>query len=167
MNPDGPYVVAASLCENFLEEPGHRVSLIRLLDRMDTEVKVPHKLGDAAPAIPLPLTGFVSFKSGKFVGAKKVRIDFEKPSGQIVPTAQNALPVVFEGGEHGVNLRLQLTIVVNEDGLYWFNVYLDDELMTRIPLRISVRFQEAAESDLKNLESVPETKQSEPRQIEP
>ena len=44
--------------------------------------------------------------------------------------------VVFEGEDRGTNLILTLNIVVDQEGVYWFDVLLEDELLTRIPLRI-------------------------------
>jgi hypothetical protein len=43
---------------------------------------------------------------------------------------------LFEGEDRGVNLILNLNIVVDQEGVYWFNVLLEDQFVTRIPLRI-------------------------------
>jgi hypothetical protein len=35
-----------------------------------------------------------------------------------------------------VNLVLNINMVVDQEGVYWFEVHLEDQLLTRIPLRI-------------------------------
>lgn len=162
MNPSGPYVAVACICEFVMEEEKNRISLIRILDRMDTLVTLRENPTDTRPAFPLAIRGFVSLKSGDFVGKKHVKIDLIKPSGEVVPTGDNALPVAFEGGEHGVNIKLELTIAVNEEGLYWFNVQLDGELVTRIPLRITVKYQAAEVPPKSQSVAVPDQEQQEP-----
>ena len=42
----------------------------------------------------------------------------------------------MEGEERGFNNIVNMVFTFTMEGLYWFNVYLDDALLTRIPLRI-------------------------------
>jgi len=44
--------------------------------------------------------------------------------------------MLFEGSDRGVNLILNLRFDAKEQGLYWFNVYLEDQRFTRVPLRL-------------------------------
>lgn len=44
--------------------------------------------------------------------------------------------VLFEGEDKGVNLVLNIATTFEHQGLYWFNVYLDDKLLTKMPLRV-------------------------------
>lgn len=46
-------------------------------------------------------------------------------------------PLNFEGdNERGAAVMLNMGFVPQEQGLHWFDVILDDELITRIPLRV-------------------------------
>lgn len=46
------------------------------------------------------------------------------------------LPVFFEGQDRGVNVVLNINFAAEEEGIYWFDVLLHEQLVTRIPLRI-------------------------------
>ena len=63
----------------------------------------------------------------------------EKPSGERMPIAE--MPAHLEGGERGINAIFNLQMTFDMEGLYWFDIYLDEPyeqatLLTRIPLRI-------------------------------
>ena len=43
----------------------------------------------------------------------------------------------FEGGDdRGVQVINKLVMGMNREGLHWFNVYLDEELIARLPIRV-------------------------------
>lgn len=50
------------------------------------------------------------------------------------------MPVLFEGDDRGVNAVVQLGLPVDQEGVYWLDVFLDDEkdgpCVTRVPLRV-------------------------------
>jgi hypothetical protein len=48
-----------------------------------------------------------------------------------------SVPILFEGDDDGgVNVRLVLQFQAQEEGLYWFDVLLNDVLVSRMPLRV-------------------------------
>ena len=57
------------------------------------------------------------------------------PSGKQLPpiVETNAL---FEGDERGTITAGPLPLIATEEGLYWFDVYVEEDLLTRIPLRL-------------------------------
>ena len=58
-----------------------------------------------------------------------------------------SFPMLFEGDdERGNALVAPVAFVVEQEGLYWFDVYLNEELVTRMPLRIA--YQQAGFSAL-------------------
>ena len=80
------------------------------------------------------IQGFVSLKSGLVVGDHAITIIVEKPSGdrnEILSVAVN-----FRGKEQGQNIILRLGLGVEQDGLYWFDVAFDGDVLTRIPLAV-------------------------------
>jgi hypothetical protein len=42
----------------------------------------------------------------------------------------------MEGDDRGVQLTLNLGFLAEEEGLFWFEVFLLEQLVTKVPLRI-------------------------------
>ena len=124
-----PYVQIAAFCQTALQENNGALSLIRLVDRHP--VVGPTK--EMQPTT-VNLTLVVVLKSGNMTGSATLTIKPTKPDGTPLPS-MNA-PVLFEGMERGVGLVTQMGLLVNEGGLYWFDVLIEQVLLTRIPLRI-------------------------------
>ena len=135
MNPinGGPYLIAALLCEKILQEKDETVSIIRMIDRVTLTAQASLS-PETLPPTPFNLSALISFKSGSARGRHTVKWRIETPSGIKLP--EQLLPVLFEGEDRGVNLILNINIVVDQEGVYWFDVLLEDQLITRIPLRI-------------------------------
>jgi hypothetical protein len=140
MNGTGPHLTAAALCEKVLQETDGIVSLIRIFDRLTLNaVGAGPAPGDLLkPAANMTL--FISFKSGSARGKATVAIRVERPDGLMRDVMTG--PVLFEGEERGVNVVLALVLQFELEGLYWFHVLLDEQLVTRIPLRIFVMYQQ-------------------------
>lgn len=133
-----PYVTAALLCEKVLQEKDESLTIVRIADRiqyhLETPKNVPRELvKDAKPLVTIQ--GLVSLKSGPITGDHTIKIVAERPSGERINAY--ALPVKFLGKDQGSNIILKMGIGVTEDGLYWFDVLFDDELLTRIPVIIT------------------------------
>jgi len=137
---NGPYLAAAILCDKILEEKDGTLSAIRIINRflhtrMGPEAEVPEKM----PSVGVNFFMLVSFKNGGFRGEKILEIKSEGPGG--IPEPEN-LPrfsqaIEFKGQDESTsNFILRVHTQIDEEGLYWFNVFLDGELITRIPLRI-------------------------------
>jgi len=86
------------------------------------------------PNVTYPMKMVIMLKSGRARGRHELKIIPELPSGETKPplirTAQ------LEGEERGQNYIINMLFTFTVEGLYWFNIYLDDSLLTRIPLRI-------------------------------
>jgi len=129
----GPYVQMAGLCEQVIEDKTGALSLIRVIDTITHTEARP----DAPPEMPpvtYPLKMVVMLKSGRARGRHELKIIPELPSGE----AKSPLirSIQMEGEERGVNNIINMLFTFTMEGLYWFNIYLDDSLLTRIPLRI-------------------------------
>jgi len=87
---------------------------------------------------PTPLHNLcivVILKSGEMRGNYKWKIVTETPSHKQLPAVE--LNALFEGDERGIAFVSPLLVVAEEEGLYWFDVFLTpDVLLTRIPLRV-------------------------------
>lgn len=137
--PDtGPYLSAALICEKLIQESDGTVTVVRAVDRVSVNVtsNVP---GLATPQV-MPsiainnLTMFIALKSGKARGSQTITVQLERPDGVKAPAQQ--VSVLFEGEERGANLIMNLNLILDIQGLYWFNVSLEDEFLTRVPLRL-------------------------------
>ena len=125
----GPYLSAAFLCEKVLEEKDGVKSVVRIVDRLT------HTAVGKMEPFGVPLSLFIRFKSGHARGASPLRINLIKPSGESLPPFQ--VQVYFEGEEdRGVDLVMNLTIPIEMEGMYMFEIYLQEELLTKVPLRI-------------------------------
>lgn len=62
-------------------------------------------------------------------------IRLTKPSGESPPPIRETLH--FEGeDDRGVDLNAEMRIKFDETGTYWFDIYLADTRITRIPFRV-------------------------------
>src|SRR5260370_5270472 len=129
----GPYLVAALLCEKVLQEKDGIVSIIRMVDRITLTASASIS-PEALPPLTLNLTLFLAFKSGSARGSNTIKLRIESPSGIKLP--EQLLPIFFEGEDRGANLILALNMVVDQERVYWFDILLEEELFTRVPLRV-------------------------------
>lgn len=132
----GPYLQAAAFCERVLQEQDGVLSLIRVVDRITHSPQGPDVPRDMPP-VPINLWIAVTLKSGAARGRHTLRIVAEAPSGQQLPQVLE-FPVLFEGEDRGINVLVQYGFQAEMEGLYWFDVRLDDnpEPLTRMPLRV-------------------------------
>lgn len=134
MDKPRPYICAALFCENVLEEKNGSLTIVRIADRLEYEV---HGLPeDAKPT--LNLKGLLALKSGPVQGDCNVTITINRPNGK------QGDPIIFPafkllGGDQGQNVILNISLGVNEEGLHWFDVNFNGELLTRIPLMVVQR----------------------------
>ena len=127
-----PYVTAALLCEKVLQESDGTVSAIRIIDR------VQYRIEQALPPGVKPMLsvqGLICIKSGPVIGQHTLKVVSERPDGQRKDV--HVQPVELRGKDHGINLILNIGIGVDQDGLFWFEVLFDDELLSRFPLLIT------------------------------
>jgi hypothetical protein len=134
-----PFVQAACFCEKLLRESDNVASIIRVVDTYNIER--PQLQLPAGLKMTLPLTIFVALKSGDVVGEHVISVRLSKPDGTYGPSRE--WPLMFGGGEKGVNLQIAFDLETPETGLYWFDVLWADEVLTRIPLRVNVKTADA------------------------
>lgn len=128
----GPYLATAVLCENVIEDKQGVLSLIKIVDRIVANAgpNTPERM----PPMTVSLFAVIGIKSGQARGSHHLTLRQEAPSG--IRKGELSVPVFLEGEDRGNNAILQLTIQTDEEGLHWFDVLFDNQLMTRIPLRL-------------------------------
>jgi hypothetical protein len=138
---NGPYLSVAAACERVLQEQDGVLSIIRVIDRIITGA-IGTETPDQMPPVPINFTLLVVLKSGGARGRYSIRITLEAPSGVLMPN-EVSLPVLFEGEERGTNFVIPVGFQAEQEGLYWFAVWLEDphapdkrEVLTRVPLRV-------------------------------
>ena len=127
-----PYLATAIFCEKVLHEKDGVLSAIRIVERIN--VSAGAGAPDEMPSVPVQLTALLMFKSGFMRGKGTVTLTPQSPSVKRMPEAK--FPALFEGEDRGVNLVVNVGLQAEEEGLYWFDVCFEQELVTRMPLRV-------------------------------
>ncbi len=134
LEPNGPFLSAAFLCERVLTEQDGVASFIRVVDRK-THRAVGPGAPEEMPELDLNWWLVVAFKAGAARGRSALEITIEAPSGLRLGNPME-VPVLFEGDDRGVNVVAELGLKLREEGLYWIRVRLDGLQVTRIPFRL-------------------------------
>jgi hypothetical protein len=137
----GPYLAAAFFCEKTIEDKQDgSLSAIRIIDQMDIvlDQSAPPDVPSETNRIPVLLHVLLSFKTGDSPGHHTLRLILESPSGKSEQVFEETLPF-SEAPQGGANLRINTTIQMKKDGLFWTHVFLDGKCLTSMPFHISVR----------------------------
>jgi len=129
----GPFLQMAVFCEKVLQEKDNVLSAIRIVDRFTQSTSV-EGAPDIMPPFTIGVSILIGFKSGDVKGKWELKLKPIAPSGQELPGF--AGPIFFEGEERGANVVIQYGLTAKEEGIYWFDIMLNDKLLTRMPLRI-------------------------------
>ena len=133
----GPYLVTALICERVLEEKDGVKSAIRIVDHLNRTSIGPEPSSVMEP-FDQDLSLFIRLKAGGARGMYRVEVRVVKPS--MNPEETPALvvhPVHFTGpDEGGADLVLRMRARFDEEGLWWFDVYMNAIRVVRVPLRI-------------------------------
>lgn len=133
---EGPYVQVACFCDVVLQDTSGAISLIRVIDTIYRSGSGPNPPEDMQ-SFNHSFNMVIMLKSGKARGRYNVTITPEMPNGETKDPI--LFTVHFDGEEKGANIITRMEFQFKYEGLYWFNVKLDDNLLTAIPLR--VRYQ--------------------------
>ena len=129
----GPYIQMAGLCEQVIEDKTGVLSLIRIIDTI-THTEARPDAPVEMPPVTYPMKMVIMLKSGRARGRQELKIIPELPSGEAKPPLTRSIQM--EGEERGTNNIINMLFTFTMEGLYWFNIYLDDSLLTKIPMRI-------------------------------
>lgn len=126
----GPHIQIAAFCEKVLIEKDGVFSLIRVIDRFNISGKLPEM-----PPNSISFAIFICFKAGFYRGKASLKVSPMSPTGKELPGLE--FPILFEGDdERGAIVQANMTMLINEEGLYWFDVSLAGAHVTRMPLRV-------------------------------
>ena len=136
----GPFLAAAVFCDNVVRDEGGAMSAVRIIDHvtMTIPADAPKDVPSEEKRLIAEVQGLVAFKKGSAGRKHKLRLVMHSPSGK--SQVMNEQDTDFKDEEHGgFSLRLKTMIAISEGGLFWMDVRLDGKLMTRMPLRITVK----------------------------
>lgn len=77
----------------------------------------------------------LAFTGGKSPTNQPVKIEAEFPDGHRSQVAK-AGPLVFDGSRFGHTLAARIRIPAGDEGTIWFDVFLGDSLVTRMPFNV-------------------------------
>lgn len=129
----GPYVQLATFCEKVLQEQDGVLSIIRSIDRIIVSATAAGAPAELPEGGSVPATLVVALKAGDAQGRHPITLRAQQPSGVYLPDQR--FDATFERDERGVNLLLNMNVPAVE-GLYWFEVLVNEVPLTRVPLRI-------------------------------
>jgi hypothetical protein len=131
-----PYLSAAFLCEKVLQEKDGVLSVVRVVDIF--YVTIPPEMPAGMKPVT-EITGLLSFKrysSGTEPEKHQLQLLLHSPSGreQKLPSE---LEIIFKAEDMaGANVILNVRLVVEEFGLFWLDVLIDEEFAARVPFRL-------------------------------
>jgi len=146
---EGPYLTVALFCERVIEDKENVLTVMRIMDSivMHLPAGTPDDFPSDENRIPVLFDGLVTLKTGKAPGEHIVRIDMISPSGKRSDGEKRT--VTLPPDEHGgANLIHHHVVKVKQGGLFYFEVFVDERLLTRLPFRIDVKRQAATEPPL-------------------
>jgi len=146
MGSPKPFIHAACICENVLIDKDNVASLIRVVDTFTLEVPDSHP-----PGVPIgfPVTLFISVKSGGMTGEGKLAVQPKRPDGTL--GGRQEFPAVLSGAGTGAQYKLGFTVLNPQEGLYWFDVLWDGDLLTSVPAHVKLLKQQPFPESAKNL----------------
>lgn len=130
----GPFVQVATFCQVAIVESTGQASLIRIIDRITLNIPPGADPVALQQKQPLQITLVVILKSGLFKGKATITIRPVTPSGTILPPAQ--FPILLEGDDRGNQIIMPMALALPEEGLYWFEILVNEATATKVPLRL-------------------------------
>jgi hypothetical protein len=142
----GPHIQVATFCEKVIKDQvGGNLSVIGCVSAV-TNAAVGTDVPDEMPAFPLDrLTLAVTLWSDQAKGRYEIKIRPEAPNGQQLEPI--SAPIQLPGGAQGVDLIMQMNMIVEHEGTYWFDILFspgrgeEDRLLSRIPLVVQYQPQ--------------------------
>ena len=129
----GPFLKVACFCERVLREADGVVTVVRVIDRL-THTEAKPDAPAEMPPVTYEMKLVIMLIPAKALGRHELKVERELPSG--IREKPIAMTVQMEGGNKGANIVMDTKMTFPLEGLYWFNVYLDDVLLTKMPFQV-------------------------------
>ena len=140
-NRKQPLLQIASLCDNVIVEKDDVISMMRIVDKIIVKAALP----DLPPGT-IPLTAVISFKAGEARGPRIITLIVQDPHGEEIMRHRMHVEFTESSGRCIVH---RFMLPTKETGVYWIDVLLNRECVTRIPCEISYERQRPIQSPTK------------------
>lgn len=137
-----PYLAAAVICEKTLQEADKVVTVMRIIDTIgvdapefDVAKKKSLKEGKGL-MMTMPLTLYLCFRRGNTVDDLPFQINYVDPNKKVHKRAVFGT-LHFKGDfsqGYGINIFVPLHIAWERPGLYWYEIEVAGNVITRVPL---------------------------------
>jgi hypothetical protein len=136
----GPYLAAAVYCQTIVSESEGHVTPVNIFDSINLTLApgVPPDFPSEEKRIHITVWAFISFRRGDAPAEHDFHIVSESPSGKKQKQEEQVIKLP-DGPHAGTNLNIKITLGIVKGGLFWTNVYLDNRLITRMPLLINLK----------------------------
>ena len=143
----GPYLNAAFLCEKVLEQKDGVLSAIRIVDRITHS----YTASTENPSSNIPPTKaefafLLILKSGQNPGVTNIKIIPKKPDNSELPPLNSTMHL-DPPDNRGANLVFNAAMTLDQQGVWWFEVFINDVPRTKIPLEV-IFLPQATQSQL-------------------
>jgi hypothetical protein len=129
----GPYLLMAVLCQSARQDQYGSFSVVNVLEQLVAGTNDPNA-PETMPTFRFQGDLAISFASGDAAGTHRLSVVPIQPSGaRLEPVAQR---IDLKGGDHRATFISNVSLDITEEGVYWFDVRLDERPVTRIPLRV-------------------------------
>ena len=132
---DGPWVGAATFCDRLLLEEEGFYSIIRMVDSVTADPAQPSAAGVPAP-MQLDLILFIMLRSGVKPSHSQLRVRRNAPNGTAGMTPSQMVDLPGDG--MSVPIQISFHLDFDMPGRYWFDIMLDDLIMSRVPLLVKI-----------------------------
>ena len=131
---DGPYLVMAIICEKVLQERDGVKSAIRIIDRFTHSVAGPD-VPEKMPTVGINFQLLIKMKSGKKPGKHHIKVTLVDPRKKELGSVTQTINME-QGESRGMDILLPINMKIEQEGVFWFEIWCDDLLMTKTPLEV-------------------------------
>lgn len=133
ISESGPFLMSALFCDHFLHDQDGIDSYIRIIDRIT--FPMPADAENVPPETQFTLV--IAFKAGEARGNHELTILTYLPNRQMLPERKGT--IFFESEDRSETITVPVTLKARMEGIYWFEIRLNGELVTKLPFRINFR----------------------------
>jgi hypothetical protein len=144
----GPFIATAVLCQGISEDSDGVLSVHRIVDEI--RIVIPHDTPTDFPSQSKPVEvqffALIIIRRGNApAGKHKVRLVIEQPNGKATEAAKVdvEMPKYPNGA---VNVKTRVSLKLYSQGVFWIDVILGKQRLTRMALNLLIQRQEKTET---------------------
>ena len=136
-----PRLLMAAICERAIVGSDNMLTIVRLIDVVTVSAVAPaDEMAAAIASLGAPVQGtlVLVFKGGEVDATHQITVVAHTPTGDVheFPKIDSVFGSLIPGAVPGSNAGVNLQMSIKREGTYWFEVKLDGETVTAVPLEI-------------------------------